>query len=172
MPQLRKPRMVINNVPKNTTVGNLEEIIIAQNPELDLEPGEIYARFLYTTKRGQVNTVIEVGPETRRKLQNKLKIRWQICIVADYLVAMRCFKCNRFNHRHKDCKGEETCPLCAGGHKLRECTASTEQHRCINCMTYNRYNKMGKIGENHSSLDKNCPSMQAVLEKYRQNTEY
>jgi len=39
-------------------------------------------------------------------------------------------------------------------------------------MTYNRYNKMGKIGENHSSLDKNCPSMQAVLEKYRQNTEY
>jgi len=117
--------------------------------------------------------VIEVGPDTRRKLlQNKLKIGWQICNVADYLVAMRCFKCSRFNHRHKDCKGEETCPLCAGGHKLREFTACTEQHRCINCMTYNRYNKMGKIGENHWSLDKNCPSMQAVLEKYRQNTEY
>jgi len=109
---------------------------------------------------------MEVGPDTRRKLlQNKLKIEWQICNVADYLVAMRCFKCSRFNHRHKDCKGEETCPLCAEGHKLRECTASTEQHRCINCMTYNRYNKMGKMGENHSSLDKNCPSMQAVLEK-------
>ena len=75
LPQLRKPRMVINNVPKEATVGNLEETIIAQNPELDLEPGEIYARFIYTTKRGQVNTVIEVGPDTRRKLlQNKLKI--------------------------------------------------------------------------------------------------
>ena len=39
LPQLRKPRMVINNVPKDTTVGNLEETIIAQNPELELEPG-------------------------------------------------------------------------------------------------------------------------------------
>jgi len=61
-------------------------------------------------------------PDTRRKqLQNKLKIGWQICNVADYLVAMRCFNCSSFNHRHKDCKGEETCPLCVGGHKLREC---------------------------------------------------
>jgi len=49
--QLRKPRMVIN-VPKDTTVDNLEEII-TQNPELDLEPGEIDVRFIYMTKRGQ-----------------------------------------------------------------------------------------------------------------------
>ena len=115
LPQLRKPRMVINNVPKETTVANLEETIIAKNPELDLKPGEIYARFMYTTKREQVNTVIEVGPDTRRKLlQNKLKIEWQICNVAYYLVAMRCFKCSWFNHRHKDCKGEETCPRVRG----------------------------------------------------------
>ena len=46
LPHLRKPRMVINNVPKDTTVANLEETIIAQNPELDLEPGEIYTRFI------------------------------------------------------------------------------------------------------------------------------
>jgi hypothetical protein len=162
--------MVINNLPKDTTVNNLEETIIAQNPELDLEPGEIDARFIYTTTQGQTKTVIEVGPKTRRKLgQKKLKIGRQICNVADYVVAMRCFK---FNHRHKDCKGEEACPLCAGGHKLRECTASTEQYKCSNCITYNRYNKTGKIEENHSSLDKNCRSMQAVLEKYRQNTDY
>ena len=49
MPQLRKPRMVIHNVPKNTTVGNLEETIIAKYPDLDLEPVEICARFIYTT---------------------------------------------------------------------------------------------------------------------------
>ena len=54
LPQLRKPRIVINSVPKDTTVGNFEETIIAQNPELDLEPGEIYARFIYTTKRGRL----------------------------------------------------------------------------------------------------------------------
>ena len=173
VPKLRKPRMVIHNVPKDTTVENLEETIIAQNPELDLVSGDIVARFKYTTKRGQTKTVIEVGPETRRKLQQrKLKIGWQICKVEDYLVAMRCFKCSRFNHRHQDCKGEETCPLCAGGHKLKECKASAEHYKCVNCVTYNRYSKTGIIRENHSSLDKNCPSMRAVLDKYRQNTDY
>jgi len=30
LPQLRKPRMVINNVPKDPTFDNLEETIIAQ----------------------------------------------------------------------------------------------------------------------------------------------
>ena len=43
----------------------MEEIIIAQNPELDLESGKIDVRFIYTTKRGQTNEVIEVGPKTR-----------------------------------------------------------------------------------------------------------
>ena len=173
LPQLRKSRTVINNIPKDITVENLEETITTQNPELELVPGEIGTRFIYSTKWGQTKGVKEVGPQTRRKLQQKkLKIGWQICYVADYLVAMRCFKCSRFNHRHKECKGEETCPLCTGGHKLRECKASADQHKCINCVTYNQYNKTGRIREDHSSLDKNCPSLHAVLEKYRQNTNY
>jgi len=172
VPQLRKPRMVINNIPEDSTVENLEETIIAQNPELNLVPGEIDARFINKTKWGKTKTVTDAGPETRRKLQQKkLKTGWQICNVADYLVAKRRFKCSRFNHRHKDCKGEETCPLCDGGHKLRECKASAEQYKCINCVTYNRFSKTGRISENHSSLDKNCPSTQAVLDKYRQNTD-
>jgi hypothetical protein len=75
---------------------------------------------MYTTKWGQTKIVIEAGPDTRRKLQQKkLNIGWQICNVADYLAATRCFKCSRFVHRHKECKGEETCPLCAEGHKLK-----------------------------------------------------
>jgi len=122
---------------------------------------------------GQTKTVKEFGPETRRKLQQKkLKMGWQICNGADNPVARRCFKCSRFNHRHKDYKGEEICPLCAEGHKLREYKASAEQYKCMNCITYNGYSKTGRIKENHSTLDKNCPSMQAVLEKYRQNTDY
>jgi hypothetical protein len=41
--------------------------------------------------------VIEVGPETRKKLlQTKLKIGWLICNVGDYLVARRFFKCSRY----------------------------------------------------------------------------
>ena len=172
-PQLRKPRMIINNIPNDITVENLEETIIAQNPELELVPVEIGTKFIFSTKWGQTKGVIEVGPETRRKLQQKkLKIGWQICLVTDHLIAIRCYNCSRFNHRQTECKREETCPLCAGRHKLKECKASVDQHKCVNCVIYNQYNKIGKIREDHTSLDKNCPSLQAVLEKYRHNTDY
>lgn len=126
---------------------------------------------MYSTKRGQNKIVVEVGPEIRKKLhQKKLKIGWQNCNAAVYLVAMRCFRCSKFNHRHRECKGEETRPLCAGGHRLKECKASADQHKCMNCIIYNRHSKTGRTDENHLSLDINCPSMLAVLDKYRQNT--
>jgi len=150
----------------------MEETILAQNPELNLKPGEVTARFKLRTKRGETNMVIEVGPETRKMLQTKPKIGRLICNVGDYLVARRCYKCSRYNHRHQDCRGEETCPLCAGGHTLKDCKAPTSQHKCINCMTYNRYSKKEKISENHSSLNKNCPSLHAVMTWYRQNIDY
>ena len=122
IPKLWKPRMVIHNIPQDTTVENLEETILAQNPELGLVSGDTAARFKFGTKRGQVKMVTEVGPEARKKLLNKkLKLGWLICDVNNYLVAKRCFKCSRFNHRHQEYKWEETCPLCAGRHKLKEC---------------------------------------------------
>jgi hypothetical protein len=39
-------------------------------------------------------------------------------------------------------------------------------------MTYNKYNHSKSICTNHSSLDKKCPSLQAILMKYKQNTDY
>jgi hypothetical protein len=68
--------------------------------------------------------VIEVGAKTRKLLlQKKVKLGWLIYKIEDYVVAKRCFKCSRFNHRFHDCR-EETCHLCAGRHKLKECIAS------------------------------------------------
>jgi hypothetical protein len=173
VPKLRKPRIIIRNTPQDITVENLEETILAQNPNLSLKQGEIAAKFKFRTKRGDTNMVIEVGPETRNKLlQTKLKIGWLICSTGDYLVAKRCFRCSRYNHTHQTCRGQETCPLCAESHSLKDCKAPTNLHKCINCMTYNRYSKKEKINENHSSLSKDCPSLQFVLTKYRQNTDY
>jgi len=76
------------------------------------------------------------------------------------------------NHKHNECKGEETCPHCAGKHKMKECTAAASEHICINCINYNRYNKKEKINKNHSALSKDCPSLKAILIRYRNNIEY
>ena len=87
--------MVICNVPEDITILNVEETIIGQNPELNLNKGDITAKFQHLTKRLTRNLVIEVSALTRRKLsQKKIKLGWIICGVGDYLVANRYFKCS------------------------------------------------------------------------------
>jgi hypothetical protein len=65
VPLLRKPMMIIRNIPKDITVDNLEETILAQNPELGLKwgGGGAAAKFKFSTKKGETNMVIEVGRE-------------------------------------------------------------------------------------------------------------
>ena len=85
------------------TIENFEETLLTQNPDFSIKPGEVAARFKFRRKRGELNMVVEVGPQTRRKLlQSKLKMGWMICSVGDYLVAKRCFKCSWYNHRHQE----------------------------------------------------------------------
>jgi hypothetical protein len=70
------------------TVEGFEETSLTQNPELGTKQGEVAARFMFRTKKGEINMVVEVGPETRKKLfQSKLKMGWLICRAGDYLVA-------------------------------------------------------------------------------------
>ena len=166
MQKLLNPRLVIYNIPEDITTQNVEDTIIAQNPELNLNKGDISAKFTYVTKRQARNLVIEVAAGTRRQvIHKKLKLGWIMCNLGDYLVANRWYKCSKFNHRFRECRGIETCPLCAGNHSLKECAATQEQYKCINCHTFNTQNKNNKITDNHSALDRNCPSLQAVLEK-------
>lgn len=171
-PQLRNPNVIIFNVPEDITVENAAGIITSQNPELNLSQESLTPRFIFKTKRSIRNIVIEVKPESWRILvHKKIKMGWQICNVDDYIKVNRCYHCSKYNHRAQNCKGKQTCPLCTGSHKLSECKAEEEEYKCTNCMTFNKYN-MEKVDEKHSSLDKNCPCMQAMIKRYKQNTEY
>ena len=143
--RLRNPRLVILNIPEDISTGNLEDTLIAQNHDLNLKKGDIQAKFSYETKKHIRNLVMEVGARTRKQLlQKKVKLGWLICKIGNYVVSNRCFKCSRFNHRFRDCRGEETCPLCAGSHKLKECTATPKEYKSINCLTYNKHNQNKK----------------------------
>ena len=169
----RNHRLAIYNIPDDISTNNVEEIILGQNPELNLTAGDINPKFVYQTKRLTRNMVIEVSAQTRRQMMHtKIKLGWYICSLDDYLVPIRCFKCSKYNHRSSECRGTETCPHCAGSHKMKECPAQAEDYKCINCQIFNTRNKNAKICENHSSMDRNRPSLKAVLNKYRQNTEY
>jgi len=131
---LRKPRLILLNILEDISTINIEDSILMQNPNLNLRNGEIVAKFSYVTKNMNRNLAVEVGADTRKiLLHRKIKLGWQICRIEDYLVANRCFKCSRFNRRLRDRRGEVTCPLCAGSHKLKECKGDSMVYKCINC---------------------------------------
>jgi hypothetical protein len=116
--KLRNLRLVIFNIPEDISTRNLEDTLIVQNPDLDLKKGDIKSKSSYITKKHIRNLVMEVGVQTRKLLlHKKVKLGWLICKIEDYMVADT--KCSMFNHRFRDCRGEETCPLCAGSHKLK-----------------------------------------------------
>jgi len=170
---LRKPRIIILNLPEDITTTNIEDTILRQNPELNHQKGSIAAKFTYFIKKMHRNAVIEVGAETRKILLNKkVRLGWQICNTDEYLTETRCLKCSKFNHRTQDCRGEVTCPLCAGPHTLKECKGDPTTFKCTNCENYNRNNPTKNISVNHSALDRKCPSLHAVSEKNRLNTAY
>jgi hypothetical protein len=167
--KLRSPSLAVFNIPDDIYTDNFEDTLMAQNPDLNLAKGDIKAKFTYETKNHTRNLVVEVGAQTRRQLlQTKIKLGWLICNTAEYVVANRCFNCSRFNHKHSDCRGEVTC----GKTSLKECSAAPSEHKCINCIMYSKYNQNKHIRNSHSSLDKKCSSLQALLEKYRRNTDY
>ena len=60
----------------------------------------------------------------------------------------------------------------SGNHTLKECKTPKAEYKCINCLVYNKHHKDHQIDIAHSALHKECPSLIAVLEKYRKNTAY
>jgi len=52
---------VILNIPEDISTGNLEDTLIAQNPDLNLKKVDIQVKFSYETKKHIRNLVMEVG---------------------------------------------------------------------------------------------------------------
>jgi len=153
--RLRKPRIIILNVPADISTSNIEDTIIRQNPNLNLKKGSMTAKFTYDTKWMNRNAVLEVGADTRKTLlSSKIRLGLHVCRFDDYVTATRCFKCSKFNHWTAECRGEVTFPLCAGPQTIKECKSDRTTHKCINCATYNKHNPINVISANHSALDR------------------
>jgi hypothetical protein len=91
-------------------------------------------KFAYTTKNKNRNLVIELEAMIRKlRLQSKIKLGWQLCKAEDYVAVTRCFKCLRYNHGYRECKGEETCSIYAGDHRLMDCVAEPKTYKCFKC---------------------------------------
>jgi hypothetical protein len=173
MPTLKKPRLIIFNVPEDITTENAVQAIVSQNSELNLNENQIQSKFTFEDRKKHRNLVLEVNAETRKRLvDRKLKIGWQVCNCSDYLNVMRCYKCSKYNHRSQECHGNVVCPHCSQNHTIQECKAGKESYRCANCVNYNKYNTMAQVNVNHSSLDKSCSCYKAALKRLTERLDY
>ena len=169
----KNPRIISFNVPEDITTENVAQTIVLQNSELNLNENEVKQKFVFEDRKGHENLFIEVNSEIRKiLLDRKLKIGWHVCNSSGYLGVTRCYKCSKYNHRAKECFGKVGCPHFAQIHTMQECKASKENHRCINCINYSKYNKTMQLNINHSSLDKSCSSYKAVLKKYTERLDH
>lgn len=172
--KLRNPRIIIFNIPEDITVENIVEAITIQNPDLKEYGNDMKPKFVFQDRKKNRNLILEMSSGARKKiLERKLKIGWNMCGWDDYIKVGRCFKCCKFNHRAQDCNGELTCPKCTQNHSLKECKASKEEYKCINCCNYKKYNNNDQtVNENHTALDENCPCYLTALRRYQLNTDY
>lgn len=115
---------------------------------------------------------LDVTTFKRVLVEGKLRIGWSICRVYEHVEVMRCFKCNAFGHIVKECKETDfTCPLCAGKHNLKECTAKPDDYKCINCTKANeKYNV--NVNVNHCAFSFNCTTLNKKVEKRRMTIRY
>lgn len=66
---------------------------------------------------------------------------------------VQCYKCFKFNHSAKVCRGAQMCSSCAGAHSYKEC--DSENLICINC------------GGSHLAISRDCPIKKNKIEEKR-----
>lgn len=71
---------------------------------------------------------------------------------------MQCFKCFKYNHGAKICKGVQTCSICASNHHFLDCD-SKNVIKCVNC------------GGSHLAISRDCPIKQKKLEEKKKVTK-
>jgi len=72
---LRKPRLIVLNIPEDISTTNILDTILMQNPDLNLRKGDVVAKFSYVMKKMTRNLVVKVGADTRKSLlQRKINV--------------------------------------------------------------------------------------------------
>jgi len=128
--------------------------------------GKIVHKVTGPKSRG-VTIIAEMGTEAHQKLveMGKVKIRWRICKVLDYIGILRCYKCCGFYHFAKDCKNKEVCGLCAKQHATKDCRS--QERKCVNCEDKIINMKIKNLNSDHSAYDNNCPCFIKEIGKYK-----
>ena len=175
----KRPRIVVYDIPTVLTKKELIQEIYDRNEQLkskftkDEFISKARVLFCWTRTRSQYTThwVLEVAPDVRARIKedgNRLYTGWPANRVADYLDAVRCYKCQLYGHITKHCKShQDTCGHCGQmGHAFKNCVSKNNGLSiCVPCRKAGRPN-------NHCVKDRDCPARNLAIREAIRKTNY
>lgn len=121
-------------------------------------------------KNKKSNIIVECSPDIFHKfmMYKKIYIGWERLPVYEDINVQRCFKCQEYTHKAKDCKNTTNCVKCGQNHASENCQSLIR--KCINCEKANRY----KLNYNieHAADSTECPTLQFRIQAARSRTDY
>lgn len=166
------PKIRLVGIPRCINKDNLNNYLKTQNAEVFGSGSECRVLHFWPTRKNTdiLQATIQVDLATYRKsLEAKsvlIGLNW--CQVYDDMTAVRCYKCNGFNHTKTKCRGSLTCPLCSGDHEMKSCTSS--ERKCSNCLALRNVHGFD-ISTDHSVFDQGkCFSVKFADAKLRHAT--
>ena len=173
----KNPTIIIKNVPNEIKDDEILDVILNQNPDIIVGTEWKNSRIRFTLRKFQ-NTrhlIVEMHPDIRKSIlvQSRLKIAWSMCVVEDFIVINRCFKCLGYNHRAGDCTNRLACYFCSHEHESKNCPQKNVKV-CINCVRRNQKIKDEgkKLNTRHSPFSENCSCHNFIRSQNISRTNY
>lgn len=167
------PRVIIFNVPIETTEEQLKEAIINNTQEASGLASEGYAGTKLSHKAGpkteRCHMIMSIPGKAREALLNdgRLFMGWNSFPVRDFCGVVKCAKCHLYGHMAKGCNAKvTTCGHCTReGHDRADCPTADEPGKCPACTRYKKPN-------GHLATDPDCPARLHAIEEERSRTDY
>jgi hypothetical protein len=167
----KKLLLLLYGVQQDLSNEHITDCIYEQNFSEHTTKPEFMEQFKIRFRQGPkdkttVNVIAEVGPKLRNVAlaQKRLFIGFRSVDVRDYLVVVKCNKCQDLGHIAKYCKEEKTiCAHCGKkDHMASECPDKAKPKVCIPCT---------RRGKQCSKDIKDCPTHKFLLERQIQKTD-
>lgn len=161
--------MIYGIEPDTINNPNILDNIIADNDlNVDVNDIKIVTKLKY---KNVFDLVIEVNPGLFSVIINRsfLFVGWKKCGVKEHFNLLRCYKCCKFGHLKKDCKGSAVCSKCSGSHEYKDC--DVDSLICSNCKNFNEKLKVN-FSVNHSANDPLCHFRKYKIDQLKSKINY
>lgn len=171
IPELRKPRVKIVGYKGQLNEVQIEQAIRRQNDWI-CDSDRLSVKYLKQWAQKDTATIYaECSATLFHKMiqKSKICIGWERFSVFEDLDVPKCFKCQGFFHKSSTCVNKRSCSICTEDHDRKDCPNLTK--KCQSCKIANdKFNT--KYDLNHSSSDKDCPSLKYHMDSLRSRINY